>query len=119
MTRARVFARWRSSPLGGYDAAVLDFFQTSSRNILAAEVAAGVNHHVALSVVGADRLSDSGYLRAKVAQEETLDRRPAASAIDVPRLHLLRPRLSPPLMPRATTAVSRRTFRPVRHDYVG
>jgi uncharacterized protein YbjT (DUF2867 family) len=52
------------------DAAVLDFFQTSSRNLLAAEAAAGVGHHVALSVVGADRLPDSGYLRAKVAQEE-------------------------------------------------
>jgi uncharacterized protein YbjT (DUF2867 family) len=53
------------------DAAVLDFFQTSSRNILAAEAAAGVKHHVTLSVVGADRLPESGYLRAKLAQEET------------------------------------------------
>jgi uncharacterized protein YbjT (DUF2867 family) len=53
------------------DAAVLDFFQTSSRNILAAESAAGVQHHVTLSVVGADRLPESGYLRAKLAQEET------------------------------------------------
>jgi uncharacterized protein YbjT (DUF2867 family) len=52
------------------DAAVLDFFQTASSNLLAAEAAAGVRHHVALSVVGADRLPDSGYLRAKVAQEE-------------------------------------------------
>ena len=52
------------------DAAVLDFFQTSSRNLLSAEAAAGVGHHVTLSVVGADRLPDSGYLRAKVAQEE-------------------------------------------------
>jgi uncharacterized protein YbjT (DUF2867 family) len=52
------------------DAAVLDFFRTSSRNLLAAEAAAGVGHHVALSVVGTDRLPDSGYLRAKVAQEE-------------------------------------------------
>jgi uncharacterized protein YbjT (DUF2867 family) len=54
------------------DAAVLDFFQTSSRNLLAAEAAAGVKHHVALSVVGADRLPKSGYLRAKLAQEETV-----------------------------------------------
>jgi uncharacterized protein YbjT (DUF2867 family) len=53
------------------DAAVLDFFQTSSRNILAAEAAAGVKHHVTLSVVGVDRLPESGYLRAKLAQEET------------------------------------------------
>ena len=52
------------------DAAVLDFFQTSSRNLLAAETAAGVGHHVTLSVVGADRLPDSGYMRAKVAQED-------------------------------------------------
>jgi uncharacterized protein YbjT (DUF2867 family) len=54
------------------DDAVLDFFLTSSRNILAAEAAAGVGHHVALSVVGADRLLESGYMRAKVAQEETV-----------------------------------------------
>ncbi len=54
------------------DAAVMDFFQTSSRNLLAAEAAAGVKHHVALSVVGADRLPESGYLRAKLAQEETV-----------------------------------------------
>jgi uncharacterized protein YbjT (DUF2867 family) len=52
------------------DAAVLDFFQTSARNISSAEAVAGVGHHVTLSVVGADRLPDSGYLRAKVAQEE-------------------------------------------------
>ena len=54
------------------DAAVLDFFQASSRNLLAAEAAAGVGHHVTLSVLGADRLPDSGYLRAKVAQEEVV-----------------------------------------------
>src|SRR5687768_1844177 len=51
------------------DKAVLEFFEKSGRNILAAEAAAGVGHHVALSVVGADRLPDSGYMRAKVAQE--------------------------------------------------
>ena len=54
------------------DAAVMDFFRTSSRNLLAAEMSAGVKHHVALSVVGADRLPESGYMRAKVAQEETV-----------------------------------------------
>jgi uncharacterized protein YbjT (DUF2867 family) len=54
------------------DAAVLDFFQTSSSNLLVAETAAGVKHHVALSVVGADRLPESGYLRAKLAQEEAV-----------------------------------------------
>ncbi|ARP81637.1 NmrA family transcriptional regulator [Bordetella genomosp. 8] len=51
------------------DQAVMDFFQTAGRNLLAAEAAAGVRHHVALSVVGADRLPDNGYMRAKVAQE--------------------------------------------------
>jgi uncharacterized protein YbjT (DUF2867 family) len=51
------------------DAEVLDFFQTSSRNLLEAETAAGVGHHVTLSVVGTDRLPDSGYFRAKLAQE--------------------------------------------------
>lgn len=51
------------------DAAVMKFFQTSEHNLLAAEAAAGVRHHVVLSIVGADRLPDSGYMRAKVAQE--------------------------------------------------
>src|SRR5213593_796846 len=54
------------------DKAVMDFFQTSGRNLLAAEAAAGVKHHVALSVVGSERLPDSGYLRAKVAQEDLI-----------------------------------------------
>jgi uncharacterized protein YbjT (DUF2867 family) len=54
------------------DAAVLDFFTTSTSNLLAAEKAAGVGHHVALSVVGSERLPDSGYLRAKVAQERLI-----------------------------------------------
>ena len=54
------------------DAAVLDFFTRSTSNIRAAEEAAGVRHHVALSVVGADRLTDSGYMRAKVVQERTI-----------------------------------------------
>ena len=54
------------------DAAVLEFFTTSTRNLLAAEAVAGVGHHVAMSVVGADRLPDSGYLRAKVAQEQLI-----------------------------------------------
>jgi uncharacterized protein YbjT (DUF2867 family) len=54
------------------DKAVLEFFETSTRNILAAEAAAGVRHHVALSVVGADQVPDSGYMRAKVAQERLI-----------------------------------------------
>ena len=54
------------------DAAVLKFFQTSTGNLLAAEAVAGVDHHVALSVVGSDRAPDSGYLRAKLAQEKLI-----------------------------------------------
>jgi uncharacterized protein YbjT (DUF2867 family) len=54
------------------DKAVLEFFETSGRNLLAAEAAAGVQHHLALSVVGSDRLPDSGYLRAKLAQEKLI-----------------------------------------------
>jgi uncharacterized protein YbjT (DUF2867 family) len=51
----------------------MEFFTTSSRNLLAAERDAGVGHHVAVSIVGADRLPDSGYLRAKVAQEAEIE----------------------------------------------
>jgi uncharacterized protein YbjT (DUF2867 family) len=54
------------------DAAVLNFFQTSTRNLLVAEAAEGVRHHVALSVVGTERLQESGYFRAKLAQEELI-----------------------------------------------
>jgi uncharacterized protein YbjT (DUF2867 family) len=54
------------------DKAVLEFFQISGKNLIAAERAAGVKHHVALSIVGADKLPDSGYLRAKVAQEKII-----------------------------------------------
>ncbi|QKC85609.1 SDR family oxidoreductase [Mesorhizobium sp. NZP2077] len=54
------------------DKAVLEFFETSGQNLLAAEKAAGVKHHVALSIVGAERLPDSGYMRAKMAQERLI-----------------------------------------------
>lgn len=54
------------------DREVLEFFESSTRNILAAEVTAGVKHHIALSVVGADCIPDSGYMRAKVAQENLI-----------------------------------------------
>ncbi|MDE3740030.1 MULTISPECIES: SDR family oxidoreductase [Pseudomonas] len=65
------------------DQAVLDFFETSSRNLLAAEAAAGVRHHVALSIVGSERLPESGYFRAKVAQENLIK----ASGIPYTILH--------------------------------
>ncbi len=55
------------------DEPVMNFFTASTRNLLAAERAAGVQHHVALSIVGADRAPDSGYMRAKVAQEKLIE----------------------------------------------
>src|SRR6266404_7897075 len=54
------------------DAAVMNFFETSTRNLLTHEATAGMRHHVALSVVGTDRLSDSGYFRAKIVQEKLI-----------------------------------------------
>jgi uncharacterized protein YbjT (DUF2867 family) len=63
-----------ANPPSFEDKAVLEFFETSARNLLAAEVAAGgVRHHVALSIVGCDRTPDNGYFRAKVAQEKLIE----------------------------------------------
>src|SRR6476620_7121944 len=61
--------------------AVLNFFETSTRNLLAAEAAAGVQHHVALSVVGTDRLPDSSYFRAKLVQEKLIKESPIPYSI--------------------------------------
>jgi len=63
------------------DAAVMEFFQTSTSNLLAYEAAAGVGHHVALSIVGTERLPDSGYMRAKVAQEKLIKESPIPYSI--------------------------------------
>jgi uncharacterized protein YbjT (DUF2867 family) len=63
------------------DTAVMDFFETSTRNVLAAGVDAGVAHHVALSVVGSERLVDSGYMRAKVVQEKLIRTSPMPYSI--------------------------------------
>jgi len=68
---ARVVVDLANSP-SFEDKAALEFFETSGRNLLAAEAAAGVTHHVALSVVGTDRLLKSGYFRAKMAQENLI-----------------------------------------------
>jgi uncharacterized protein YbjT (DUF2867 family) len=65
------------------DKAVLEFFETSGRNLMTAEAAAGVGHHLALSVVGTERLPESGYLRAKMAQENLIK----ASGIPYTILH--------------------------------
>lgn len=71
LSRASVVIDVSNSPT--FDgAASLEFFETSTRNLLRAEAGAGVRHHVALSVVGTDRLSESGYMRAKFAQEKLI-----------------------------------------------
>jgi uncharacterized protein YbjT (DUF2867 family) len=72
MADAQVVIDLANSP-SWEDQAVLEFFQTSSRNLLAAEAAAGVQHHIAVSIVGTDRMPDNGYFRAKVAQEKLIE----------------------------------------------
>jgi uncharacterized protein YbjT (DUF2867 family) len=72
LTGAQVVVDVSNSP-SLEDAPALNFFQTSTTNLLRAEAAAGVRHHVALSVVGTDRLSESGYMRAKIAQEKLIE----------------------------------------------
>jgi uncharacterized protein YbjT (DUF2867 family) len=69
---ARVVIDLANSP-SFEDKAVLEFFETAGRNLLAAETAAGVRHHIALSIVGTDRTPDNGYFRAKVAQEKLIE----------------------------------------------
>ncbi len=63
------------------DKAVMEFFTTSTRNVLSAEAAAGVSHHVALCIVGTERLPDSGYFRAKLAQEALIKASPVPYTI--------------------------------------
>jgi uncharacterized protein YbjT (DUF2867 family) len=71
LTSAQVVVDVSNAP-SWEDAAVMEFFEASTRNLLAAEAKAGVRQHVALSVVGTDRLQDSGYFRAKLAQEKLI-----------------------------------------------
>lgn len=71
MDRADVVVDVANAPVWD-DKAVLEFFETSGRNLLAAEAAAGVRHHIALSIVGSERLPDNGYFRAKVSQENLI-----------------------------------------------
>jgi uncharacterized protein YbjT (DUF2867 family) len=72
MAEAQVVVDLTNSP-SFENKAVLEFFEVSSRNLLAAEAAAGVGHHVALSIVGTDRTPENGYFRAKVAQEKLIE----------------------------------------------
>lgn len=80
MTGAQVVVDVTNSP-SWEDKAVLEFFETSTRHLLAAEAAAGVGHHVALSVVGTERLLASGYFRAKMAQEKLIEASPVPYTI--------------------------------------
>ncbi|HEU4620197.1 MAG TPA: SDR family oxidoreductase [Gammaproteobacteria bacterium] len=82
LTGARVVVDVSNSP-SFEDQAAMDFFSTSGRNVGAAERKAGVRHHVALSVVGTDRMQDSGYFRAKLAQEQMIE----ASGIPYTLIH--------------------------------
>jgi len=75
LTGAQVVVDVTNSP-SWEDKAVLEFFETSTSNVLAAEAKTGVGHHVALSIVGCDRLPASGYLRAKIAQEKLIKTSP-------------------------------------------
>jgi len=75
LTGAQVVVDVANSP-SFEDQAAMAFFQTAGKNLTAAEVAAGVKHHVALSVVGTERLQDSGYFRAKLAQEKLIKSSP-------------------------------------------
>ena len=72
LTSAQVVIDLANSP-SFEEKAVLEFFETSGRNLLAAEAAAGIRHHVALSIVGTDRTPANGYFRAKVAQEKLIE----------------------------------------------
>src|SRR6266436_797481 len=75
LTGAQIVVDVTNSP-SFEDKAVLEFFETSTRNVLATEVKTGVGHHVAVSIVGSERLPASGYLRAKVAQEKLIKASP-------------------------------------------
>src|SRR5437868_5113275 len=72
MTDTQVVIDLANSP-SFEDSALLEFFETSGRNLLAAEAAAGVRHHLAVSIVGTDRTPENGYFRAKVAQEKLIE----------------------------------------------
>src|SRR5947209_16707975 len=80
LTGAQVVADVANAP-SWEDKAVLEFFETAGRNLLAAEAAAGVGHHIALSVVGTDHLLASGYFRAKMAQENLIKASPVPYTI--------------------------------------
>jgi hypothetical protein len=91
----------------------MDFFQTAGKNLAAAEAAAGIKHHVALSVVGTERLLDSGYFRAKLAQESLIKNAPTRG--DTVRLShsLFQPMAAEDV---ATAVAEAAVAEPVRYD---
>lgn len=101
------------------DAAVMNFFQTSTGNLLAAEARAGVRHHVALSIVGTDRLPRSGYLRAKLAQENLIKAGPIPySLLRSTQFFEFIGRIAQEGMNDNTVRVSSAMFQPVLSDNV-
>jgi len=106
MAGAQVVIDLENSP-SFEDKAVLEFFETSGRNLLAAEAAAGVRHHVALSIVGIDR-SDNGYFRAKVAQEKLI----TTSGISYTIIRSTQFRISSVPLPLRVRMETRSRFRP-------
>jgi uncharacterized protein YbjT (DUF2867 family) len=101
------------------DAAAMEFFETSTRNLLAAEAAAGVGHHVAMSVVGAERTPEIGYLRAKIAQENLIEK----SSIPYSLVHATQffefvPRIADAATERGTIRMAAVLFQPIAGDDV-
>jgi uncharacterized protein YbjT (DUF2867 family) len=101
------------------DEAVMEFFTTSTINLLAAESDAGVRHHVALSVVGAERLSESGYLRAKVAQEKLIsDSSIPCSIVHAPQFFEFAVRIADEATEGDTVRLPHVLFQPIAADDV-
>ena len=101
------------------DTAAMSFFTTSTRNLLAAEAAAGVGHHVALSVVGTRRLSESGYFRAKTAQEDLIEAGPIPwSIVHATQFFEFLPRIADDATVDGTVRVPPVLFQPIAADDV-
>lgn len=101
------------------DAAVLEFFETSTGNLLAAEQAAGVGHHVALSVVGTERWTVNGYFRAKAAQEQLIEKSPVPySIVHATQFHEFVARIADEATDGDTVRMPTAYFQPISGDDV-
>jgi uncharacterized protein YbjT (DUF2867 family) len=101
------------------DDAVMAFFETSTRNLLTAEAEAGVGHHVALSVVGTERLQDSGYFRAKEAQETLIQKSPIPySIVHATQFFEFVPRIADEATADGTVRLAPVYFQPIASDDV-